>query len=216
LLKLCSFDWGISSTSNPGARFICWATIPFIFCYWSGKLFLIRFKVSTLSKNDPIVDFSEFDMANPIATREQIDQINPHRFEMALVDGILFEEATTCRIAGYHDVLPDEFWARGHMPNMPLMPGVLMCECAAQLSSYYAIKNKIVGDGIIGLGGLDDVKCRGMVVPGDRLVVMIQATKIRKGAMFLCDFQGFVDQKLVVSGIIKGVPLQNATSPSED
>ena len=160
-----------------------------------------------MSKNAPLVDFSEFDISKPIATREQIEAINPHRFEMALLDGILFEEVETKRIVGYRDVPEDEFWVRGHMPGMPLMPGVIMCECAAQLSSYFAIKNKIVGDGIIGLGGLDDVRCRGPVKPGDRFVMMIQATKIRKGALFLCDFQGFIDEKLVVDGVIKGVPL---------
>ena len=40
-------------------------------------------------------------------------------------------------VAGYKDVGNDEFWVRGHMPGYPLMPGVLMCEAAAQLCSYY-------------------------------------------------------------------------------
>ena len=167
-----------------------------------------------MSKNAPLVDFSEFDISNPIAGREEIASINPHRHEMALLDGIVFEEPETKRIVGYRDVPVDEFWVRGHMPGLPLMPGVLMVECAAQLSSYFAIKNKIVGDGIIGLGGLDDVKCRGPVAPGDRFVVMILATKIRKGALFLCDFQGFVNEKLVVDGVIKGVPLPSPEKAS--
>src|SRR3989304_2463245 len=53
---------------------------------------------------------------------------------------------------GYKDLRPDEFWARGHMPNMPLMPGVIMCEAAAQVASYYSHKYKLM-EGIIGFGG---------------------------------------------------------------
>ena len=45
---------------------------------------------------------------------------------------------------GYKDLGPDEFWVRGHMPGMPLMPGVIMCEAAAQLASYYSHKYKLM------------------------------------------------------------------------
>ena len=105
------------------------------------------------------------------------------------------------------DISDDAFWVRGHFPERPLMPGVLICECAAQLSSYYALKTKLVDNGYVGLGGLESVKFRGPVVPGDRLIVMLKKGRARRNAMFAASFQGFVDGNLVIDGIIKGVAL---------
>ena len=98
-------------------------------------------------------------------------------------------------------------WIRGHFPDRPLMPGVLILECAAQLSSYFAIKAKLVDNGYVGLGGLEKARFRGPVLPGNRLIVMLRRGKVRRNQMFTADFQGFVDKTLVVDGIIKGVAL---------
>ena len=90
------------------------------------------------------------------------------------------------------------------------MPGVLVCECAAQLSCYFASDNKMVDNGgYVGLGGLESVRFRGPVVPGDRLVVMLRRGKVRKNAMFTADFQGWVKDTLVVDGLIKGIVLNS-------
>ena len=59
----------------------------------------------------------------------------------------------------------------------------------------------------MGLGGLDNIKFRGPVVPGDRLVVMLKRGRVRHNVMFTAEFQGFVKDNLVVDGIIKGVVL---------
>lgn len=154
---------------------------------------------------ESIVDFSEFDQNKVIVTRDEICQLNPHRFEMLLLDGILLLEEE--RAVGYLDIKDDMFWIRGHFPDKPLMPGVLICECAAQLSSYYALKTKMVDGGYVGLGGLQDIRFRGPVVPGDRLIVMLQKGKSRPNAMFIANFQGYVGDTLVVDGAIKGVAL---------
>lgn len=132
--------------------------------------------------------------------------MNPHRFEMALLDGIVFQ--TEERIVGFKDVSGGEFWVRGHFPGRPLMPGVLMCECAAQLSSYFALMNNMVTKGNIGLGGLENVRFRGPVVPGDRLVIMMKRDRFRQNIIFNSDFQGYIDQTLVVEGTIIGVVLR--------
>lgn len=154
---------------------------------------------------EPLVDFSKFDFDNPVADRDEILKINPHRFEMMLLDGILFSDENYA--VGYRDVGSDEFWVRGHFPNRPLMPGVLICECAAQLSAYFATVSKMVDSGVVGLGGLEEVKFRGPVEPGDRLIVMLKKGKVRRNRMFTADFQGWVKDQLVVSGIVKGVAL---------
>jgi len=154
---------------------------------------------------DSIVDFSEFDHQRVIVDREEICQINPHRFEMIQLDGILLMDED--RAVGFKDVTAEEFWVRGHFPDKPLMPGVLICECAAQLSSFFALKMKMVDSGYVGLGGMERVRFRGPVVPGDRLTVMLKKGKVRRNRLFYSDFQGFVDQTMVVDGVIKGVAL---------
>ncbi len=96
---------------------------------------------------------------------------------------------------------------RGHMPIVPLMPGIIMCESAAQLSSYFAQKFDLLGCRVVGFGGLDEVRFRGTVFPGDRLVIVVQSLKVRRNAMILCKFQGFVRQNMVVEGKIMGICL---------
>ena len=91
------------------------------------------------------------------------------------------------------------------MPGMPLMPGVIMCEAAAQLSSYYSHKYQLM-EGVIGFGGLEDVRFRGVVRPGDRFVIVCRLLKLRRSIM-TCEFQCFVNQNLVCEGILKGVAL---------
>jgi 3-hydroxyacyl-[acyl-carrier-protein] dehydratase len=87
------------------------------------------------------------------------------------------------------------------------MPGVLMCEAAAQLSSYYTQKYNLLDATVIGFGGLEDVRFREPVVPGDRLVIAVERVRVRPRAMIVCRFQGLVRDSIVVDGVIKGVPL---------
>jgi 3-hydroxyacyl-[acyl-carrier-protein] dehydratase len=93
------------------------------------------------------------------------------------------------------------------MPGYPLMPGVVMCEAAAQLASYFAQKYDMLGAKVIGFGGMEGVRFRDQVRPGQRLVLAVKLLKLRRGAMLACRFQGFVNQAVVVDGQIKGVPL---------
>ena len=159
-----------------------------------------------LLSKEPIVEFSDFDENKLIADKATIESYIPHRDHLSLLDGILFECEESKRVVGMKDVRDDEFWVSGHFPQKPLMPGVVACECAAQVSAYYASKFKIV-DGVVGLGSLDQVKFRGPIVPGQRLILMIERKKFRRGFLFVSHFQIFIDKELAVDGLIKGVPL---------
>ncbi|MDA7541326.1 beta-hydroxyacyl-ACP dehydratase [bacterium] len=163
-------------------------------------------KEHTLAK-ELVVDFSEFDENTPIASKEDINAVNSQRFEMQQLDGILYDDPENRVCVGYKDATEDEFWVKGHMPGMPIMPGVVMCEIAAQLSSYICTKYDFLGADIVGLGGLEEIRFRNVVRPGDRFVVMLRQEKVRFGAMIICYFQGYVNQSLVVDGKIKGIPL---------
>jgi 3-hydroxyacyl-[acyl-carrier-protein] dehydratase len=90
---------------------------------------------------------------------------------------------------------------------MPLMPGVLMCEAAAQICSYFSQKHDLLGARVVGFGGMEEVRFRDPVFPGSRLVIISQMTKVRRGAMIVSHFQEFVGDRMVCEGKIKGVPL---------
>ena len=156
-------------------------------------------------KKPLILDFSEYDVDDVVADIEEIRRYNPQRYEMEQLTAICYEDHERNIVVGYKDLGPDEFWARGHMPGMPLMPGVIMCEAAAQLAGYYSRKHELM-TGMIGFGALEEVRFRGVVRPGDRFVIVSRMLKVRR-AIVTCQFQGFVDQNLVCEGIIKGIAL---------
>lgn len=160
-----------------------------------------------MAVKDLILGFSEYDVDHPIAGLEEIRKINPQRYEMEQLTAIVYDcpERNVC--VGYKDVTPDEFWVRGHMPELPLMPGVLMCEAAAQLCSYHTQKHNLLDAPMVGFGGLENVRFRDVVVPGDRFVIVAKKVRCRPRSMISCRFQGFVGESLVVEGQLKGIPM---------
>ena len=154
-----------------------------------------------------LYDLSQIDFDNVIADIEEIRKINPQRHEMEQLTAIVLEDLETFTVVGYKDVTEDEFWVRGHMPGMPLMPGVVMVEAAAQLCSYLTQKHNLLQAAMVGFGGLEDVRFRDPVVPGDRLVLVGQLDKIRPKRMLVSRFQGVVRDAVVVEGIIKGIAI---------
>jgi 3-hydroxyacyl-[acyl-carrier-protein] dehydratase len=154
-----------------------------------------------------ILDFSAYDLEHVLADIEEIRRYNPQRYEIEQLTAIVYDDPASGICIGYKDVTSNEFWIRGHMPGMPLMPGVIMCEAAAQLCSYHAQRHNLMNATMIGFGGMDEVRFRGTVVPGDRLVIAAQKLQLRPGAMIRCRFQCFVRQQLVCEGQIRGIPI---------
>jgi 3-hydroxyacyl-[acyl-carrier-protein] dehydratase len=155
-------------------------------------------------------DPSRVDMTNVVADREAIRAVNPQRFEMEHLTAIVYVDTEQEVLIGYKDVRPDEFWVRGHMPGTPLLPGVIMCEAAAQLASFYIVKySGLLREGFIGFGGMEHVRFRAPVRPGDRLVLVAKARKLhRRQSIF--DVQGFVGTTMVFHGEVIGVPMTAA------
>ena len=153
-----------------------------------------------------LVDPATFDTSRVIADREAIRRGNPQRFEMEQLTAIIHLDPEEHLVIGYKDVEADEFWVRGHMPGYPLLPGVLMCEAAAQLASYYChIINLAEGefhrlwrDGGRPVPGPGPSRRP----PGPRL----QGHQVhRRQTVF--ETQGFVGTNMVYHGRIIGVPL---------
>ena len=155
-----------------------------------------------------LVDPATIDTSKILYDLEAIRQGNPQRFEMEQLTAIVHLDRESHLIIGYRDLSPEEFWVRGHMPDYPLMPGVMMCEAAAQLCSFYCHVIQILDNGFIGFGGMEEVRFRGQVKPGDRLVILAKANRVhRRQTVF--ETQGFVEANMVYHGRIIGVPLSN-------
>jgi 3-hydroxyacyl-[acyl-carrier-protein] dehydratase len=153
-------------------------------------------------------DIAAIDLNRIVADKERIRLINPQRFEFEQLDAIVYVDNVQHIIIGYKDIRHDEFWVRGHMPNFPIMPGVLMCEAGAQICAFYFKTEKIMGGDFMGFGGLENVRFRKPVFPGDRLVLVGKATKVHR-RQTICNVQGFVKETMVFHGDIIGVPMSH-------
>jgi len=151
-----------------------------------------------------ILDVTKIDQSKVLLTREQIYQVNPHRHEFQLLDGIFLIDTQARVMAGYKDAREDEFWVRGHIPGRPLLPGVLMIEAAAQMVGYYVMSQPGF-EGFLGFGGVDKVKFRGQVVPGDRLIITALMKEMRGKRRNIAETQGFVNGQMVFEAIVNGV-----------
>jgi len=156
---------------------------------------------------DFIVDPREIDYSNIVADLEEIRRANAQRDAMEQLTAIVYDDPEQNICIGYRDTSKDEFWCAGHMPGMPLMPGVIMCEAAAQICSFHSRRNDLLGCEVVGFGGLDNVRFRGMVLPGDRLTIVLQVIKLRRNRMLTCRFQAFTNNALVCEGEIRAIPL---------
>ncbi|WP_010588356.1 3-hydroxyacyl-ACP dehydratase FabZ family protein [Schlesneria paludicola] len=164
-----------------------------------------------------IYEFDRVDFDRPVFTIEEIREINPQRFEMEQLTAIVYVDREGNGLIGYKDITPNEFWVRGHMPEFPLMPGVVLCECAAQLAGFYARKYELLEGDFLGFGGMDEVRFRSPVFVGDRLLIMARLSKLRPGRRAEFDFQGFVKEKMVFSGKMIGVPIdKNRSAATEE
>ena len=125
---------------------------------------------------------------------------------MEQLTAIVYLDAEKQIGVGYKDVRSDEFWVRGHMPDYPLLPGMLMCEAAAQLCSFYIATLAPSEWDFVGFGGLENVRFRSLVRPGDRLVLIAKGTRLhRRQTIF--NVQGFVGSTMVFHADVIGVPI---------
>ena len=152
-----------------------------------------------------LLDIASLDTSEVVHDAEAIEQVNPHREPMRLLDAIVYETSDHTQAIAYKDVCGDEFWVPGHIPGRPLLPGVLMIEAAAQLASFECLK-RMPDQEFMGFSGVEGVKFRGQVVPGDRLYILLVQTEFRRRRC-VCDTQGVVDGEIVFEGTITGMPM---------
>jgi 3-hydroxyacyl-[acyl-carrier-protein] dehydratase len=160
-----------------------------------------------VAAKDLIVDLSQIDLDTTIADADEIAKLNPQRFEMAQLTAVVYENLEDHTCVGYKDITDKEFWVRGHMPEFALMPGVIMLEAIAQCCSFFCQRNDLLGADMIGFGGLEEVRFRDPVTPGDRLYLICKMVRVRRGRLIICRFQGVVGESICVEGLLKGIPI---------
>lgn len=128
---------------------------------------------------------------------QEILELLPHRYPFILVDRIV-EVGLGERIKGFKNVTMNEPFFQGHFPSAPVMPGVLILEGMAQIGAIlaYLTDREMTENKLVYFAGLDDVKFRQKVVPGDQLHYELAVNK-RKTKFWKLDGKAYVDGKLV-------------------
>jgi len=111
----------------------------------------------------------------------EISAALPHRYPFQFVDRVLeFEDGK--RILALKNVSLNEPYFRGHFPDQPLMPGVLMCEAMAQAGALLAHRSTdgVAAGRVVVLTGIDGARFRRPVLPGDQLLLDVTLLRLRR------------------------------------
>ena len=138
-------------------------------------------------------------MASDVATLDinEIVRLLPHRYPFLLVDRILAGEKGKSMV-GLKNVTMNEPYFQGHFPSNPIMPGVLILEGMAQVGgilAFYSIP-EMIGEKLIYFAGIDKVRFRRPVVPGDQLIFEMVVLK-HKGKIWKMAGEAKVDSAVV-------------------
>jgi 3-hydroxyacyl-[acyl-carrier-protein] dehydratase len=138
-------------------------------------------------------------MTNSISTLDikEIVRLLPHRYPFLLVDRILDGDKNRSMV-GLKNVSMNEPYFQGHFPADPIMPGVLILEGMAQVGgilAYYSLPD-MIGNKLIYFAGIDKVRFRRPVVPGDQLIFEMTVIK-HKGKIWKMAGKAKVDNEVV-------------------
>ncbi|NOX98650.1 MAG: beta-hydroxyacyl-ACP dehydratase [Verrucomicrobia bacterium] len=155
--------------------------------------------------SQPILELATINLDEVAVTKEEILELNAQREEFEQLDRLISLDLEQGLAVGIKKQTPEEFWTRGHIPGRPIMPGVLMIEMAAQLSSViYHLKFNTGGKKFFGFAGVNNVKFRGSVEPGCDFLMITRAKKL-SSRIAVFESQGFVNEKMVFEGDVTGI-----------
>ena len=139
---------------------------------------------------------------NQIIDIQAILKLLPHRYPFVMVDRML-EVVLGESAVGLKNVTINEPFFQGHFPTEPVMPGVLILEGMAQVGGVlaYLTEQEKLGDELLYFAGLDGVRFRRKVVPGDQLIIKTQVIK-HKGKIYKLAAQAYVDEQLAAEATL--------------
>ncbi len=123
----------------------------------------------------------------------------PHRYPFALVDRVIDYEPGKTALA-IKNVTINEPQFQGHFPGRPLMPGVLIVEAMAQVGGLIVTQMPDLPKGLFVFAGIDGVRFRRPVVPGDQLKINCELISIKRQRFGKVRGEAKVDGQLVCSG----------------
>jgi 3-hydroxyacyl-[acyl-carrier-protein] dehydratase len=148
--------------------------------------------------NDSVSDNPETS-AKQTFNIQEIHQLLPHRYPFALVDRII-EYIPGKQAVGIKNVTYNEPYFPGHIPDYPLMPGVLMVEAMAQVGGIVLIQLPGMKGKFFAFAGIDKVRFRRPVVPGDRLTMTVELLSLKQNRIAKMQGRAEVDGELAVKG----------------
>lgn len=165
---------------------------------------LVKRLSKLLEKKEITKKFQSKRKSGEIFDIQAIEKILPHRYPLLLVDRVL-DITPGKNITAIKNVTRNEPFFNGHFPNQPVMPGVLIVEAMAQAGGIlmlYELENP--SEKLIYFTGIDKVKFRRPVTPGDQLRFEIELTKVFKTT---CKMKGkaYVDDKVVATAEMTAV-----------
>ncbi len=127
-----------------------------------------------------------------VYSRQQIEEIIPHRQPFLLIDEI-WELYPGKRVVGAKNIREDEFYFKGHFPNYPVMPGVLIIEALAQAGAAAILSEEKNRGCLVLFAGINKLRFRKQVVPPNQLKLEVEIIKMKgaigkgKGTAYLGD-----------------------------
>lgn len=131
----------------------------------------------------------------------EIQKIIPHRYPFLLVDKIIEMEPGK-KAVGIKNVTVNEPFFQGHFPGNPIMPGVLQVEALAQVGAVAVLSMEEYKDKLALFTGMDNVKFREQVVPGDTLRMEVEMVSLRRG-IGKGEAVAYVGDKVACKAVIK-------------
>ncbi|MBF2067176.1 MAG: 3-hydroxyacyl-ACP dehydratase FabZ [Calothrix sp. C42_A2020_038] len=157
--------------------------------------------VSTPGSSEPISESASTEQSETkkVFSIEEIHKILPHRYPFALVDKII-DFVPGKSAVGIKNITFNEPHFQGHFPGRPIMPGVLIVEAMAQVGGVVMTQVPELEGGLFLFAGIDKVRFRRQVVPGDQLIMTVELLWVKQRRFGKMQARAEVDGQLACEG----------------